>query len=479
VKFRFESNYSALGDGMFSFVNPERVSSPRIVLFNDHLASELGLGAWDESHDLPLLAGNHVPGECHPLAQAYAGHQYGHFTRLGDGRALLLGEHRVPASGRLVDIHLKGSGRTPYSRRGDGRAALGPMVREFIVSEAMHSLGIPTTRSLAVVSTGDPVVREGLLAGAVLTRVADSHVRVGTFEWALASAGTAQVKRLADFCIARHFDSIGDAEDRYAKFFASVCEKQARLIASWLGVGFVHGVMNTDNMLICGQTIDYGPCAFLEEYHPEAVFSSIDHHGRYAFGNQPGIALWNLQRLGECLQSLFQDPTESLLKTHFVSVFQDEWQKIRCAKIGLESTVEGAEIADEWLAIMAELGLDFTNAFVALEQGFSQKGESLSIDLLMQKIGADLPQQRQRVEAWLTRWKSAGPAIGRFANNPRIVARNHQVERAIQSAYQGDLEPANRLVEALRRPFDESIEFAEFRVPAAPSERVLETFCGT
>ncbi|NBU41829.1 MAG: YdiU family protein, partial [Planctomycetia bacterium] len=371
--WRFDNSYARLPDPFFSRTTPEPVRAPALVAFNEPLAADLGLDAAALGGSAAaVFAGNDVPPGAEPLAQAYAGHQFGHFTNLGDGRAILLGEHVAP-DGRRFDIQLKGSGRTPYSRNGDGRAALGPMLREYLVSEGMHALGIPTTRSLAVAATGEAVLRERPLPGAVLTRVAASHIRVGTFEYAAALGDPALLPALLDHAIARHYPEITAADDKAAAFLDAVIERQAALVARWMLVGFVHGVMNTDNMALSGETIDYGPCAFLDVYDPATTFSSIDHAGRYAYANQPAIAHWNLARLAESLLPLVPGGEEAALETArgivdtFRARFERHYLAGARAKLGLVTAEEGdAALFAAILQWMHETGADFTATFAGL-----------------------------------------------------------------------------------------------------------------
>src|SRR5215210_5024855 len=371
VGWRFDNTYARLPDVLFNPANPVAVREPRVAIVNHGLADELGLnlGAIPPETAAKLFAGQTLPESCEPIAQAYAGHQYGGFTMLGDGRAILLGEHRTP-SGRLVDIQLKGSGRTRFSRGGDGRAALGPMLREYIISEAMHALGIPTTRSLAVVTTGESVYRERVLQGAVLTRVAASHIRVGTMQWAAAHDDEGATRALADYTRARHYPELADTPEPYVALFEAILARQASLVARWQLVGFIHGVMNTDNMALSGETIDYGPCAFMDTYDPATVFSSIDHGGRYAYGNQPSIAQWNLARLAEAMLPLFDRNADQAVEraTAALDRFPDLFERHRLdgmrAKLGLFTREPDDEaLVTDLLAWMERASADFTNTF--------------------------------------------------------------------------------------------------------------------
>ena len=372
--WNFDNSYARLPKTFFTLQNPTPVISPKLVIFNESLATSLGLngGVLQREDGIGILAGNIVPQGATPLAQAYAGHQFGHFNMLGDGRAVLLGEQINP-KGERVDIQLKGSGRTPYSRGGDGRAALGPMLREYIISEAMHALGIPTSRSLAVVSTGESVIRETNLPGAILTRVAASHIRVGTFQYAATWGKDGELQALADYTIKRHFPEVKEDENRYVALLKEVIKRQAELIAKWQLVGFIHGVMNTDNMAISGESIDFGPCAFMDTYDPETVFSSIDRNGRYAYGNQPYMAGWNLARFAESLLSLLHEKQEQAIKiaedaiSNFYELYQTYWLAGMRAKLGIfNEEAEDQSLAEELLKIMQQYRADYTNTFRAL-----------------------------------------------------------------------------------------------------------------
>lgn len=479
--WQFENTYAALPEIFFAQATPAVVRAPRVAVLNDRLADELGLNLRGIAPETAaaVFSGQEIPGGAQPIAQAYAGHQYGGFTILGDGRAILLGEHRTP-SGRLVDIQLKGAGRTPFSRRGDGRAALGPMLREYILSEAMAALGIPTTRSLAVVMTGEPVYRESALPGAVLTRVAGSHIRVGTFEYLAAREDTPNLRVLADYTIARHFPELVSVPGKYLEFFRAVLDRQASLIAKWQLVGFIHGVMNTDNMAISGETIDYGPCAFMNAYRPETVFSSIDHAGRYAYGNQPVIAQWNLARFAETLLPLLDQDYEKAIAVatadlnQFPSRFERSWLSGMRDKLGLR-TAEESDLALirtllEW---MHRSGADFTNTFRDLSSGQPPHGG---------------PYEDSQFQAWSSQWRQrldhegrevASIAAGMRAVNPAVIPRNHRVEEALAAAEdREDFSVMQRLLDVLASPFDLPATAAEYRDPPA-NERGYRTFCGT
>lgn len=459
----------------------EEAPEPRLLTLNEPLAAELGLDPeWLRSRDgLGLLVGTMVPADATPVAQAYAGHQFGGFQpRLGDGRALLLGE-LTDTSGQLRDLHLKGSGRTPFARGGDGLAAVGPMLREFIISEAMHALGVPTTRALAVVATGRTVSRETALPGAVLARVASSHLRVGTFQYAASTGDAPLLRRLADHAIARHHPQAADAEHPYLALLEAVSAVQARLVARWMLVGFIHGVMNTDNMTISGETIDYGPCAFMEAFDPATVFSSIDSWGRYAYGNQPSIALWNLARFAETLLSLLApdaDEAIALAETSlggFKETYEAAWTEGMLAKLGVPGAPPevSAALIQELLTQLQQSGVDHTSFYRRLAtaaRGDSEPVRGEFIDL----AGFD---------AWLDRWRALGPdpdAMDRV--NPVYVPRNHLVEEALTAATGGDLAPLGLLLDAVRSPFDERPHLQRYAEPGEKEfSASFQTFCGT
>lgn len=477
--WHFDNTYAQLPSAFYRSQNAALVREPHMVVFNHALAESLGLDAkrLAEENGKYILSGNEAPVGSEPLAQAYAGHQFGNFTMLGDGRALLLGEHIAP-DGTRFDIQLKGSGQTPYSRRGDGRAALGPMLREYLISEAMHALGIPTTRSLAVVATGEPVMRDAVLPGAVLTRVASSHIRVGTFQFAYAIDDAAALKALADYTINRHYPALADVENPYLAFLNAVIDRQAALVAKWMQIGFIHGVMNTDNMAISGETIDYGPCAFMDAYDPATVFSSIDQQGRYAFGNQPPIAQWNLARLAETLLPLLHaDIDQSLALAEdaiqsYPQKYEHYWLTGMRAKLGLlDEATEDAGLVNELLACMLKHGMDYTNTF--------------------RKLATEHPihSDESDMQAWLARWqrrlnsqsasREAAIAAMRSAN-PAVIPRNHLVEAALTAAVEdNDLAPFEKLLAVLVSPFEETPENVDYRAPAPPSRWPYQTFCGT
>ncbi|HNA81123.1 MAG TPA: YdiU family protein [Thiobacillaceae bacterium] len=492
----FSHTYARELPGYYAPCQPERVPAPTLLFFNRGLAEDLqlGLGGQSDSMLANLFSGNALPKEAEPIAQAYSGHQFGQFNpQLGDGRALLIGEV-IDRLGRRRDIALKGSGRTPFSRRGDGKAAVGPMLREVLIGEAMHALGIPTTRALAVVATGEPVFRDRPLPGAILTRIAASHIRVGTFQYFAAHGSLEQIRRLADYAIARHYPELLGAENRYLAFLAAVAERQAALVARWLHVGFIHGVMNTDNMGIPGESIDFGPCAFMEAYDPGAVFSSIDEMGRYAYGEQPRIARWNLARLAETLLPLFDDDeghaialaTEVIESLHARQ--RHHWLVGLRAKLGLSGQVPGGEAADtalgeSWLDLLHAQSVDFTLAWRRLAD--AAEGNEAPLRALF-------PGQ-PGLDRWLQRWRDrcvaedgrvdAGAARAQAMRrvNPWIIPRNHRVEEALAAASdEGDLGPFEQLLNALCRPYDEDPALARYAEPA-PGAFMAEfrTFCGT
>ena len=479
--WRFDNTYSRLPDILFAPAKPATVAAPRLVILNRRLALDLGLDVNLISPEAAasLFAGQDLPGGSRPIAQAYSGHQYGHFTMLGDGRAILLGEHRSP-SGRLVDIQLKGSGQTQFSRRGDGRAALGPMLREYIISEAMFALGIPTTRSLAVVTTGEPVYREGTRQGAILTRVAASHIRFGTFEYVAARGDESSLRVLADYSINRHYPELIDSPSRYLEFFRAVMDRQAALVARWQLVGFIHGVMNTDKMSISWETIDYGPCAFMNAYRPDTVFSSIDHAGRYAYGNQPAIAQWNLTRFAETLLPLLAPQHEEAVAMatealgQYPALFEQCWLARMRAKLGLQSAEAGdLELAKSLLTWMQKTRADFTNTFRDLSADESPTGDRY-----------DDPDFR----AWHAQWqlrldRESRPSTLAHAAmrgvNPAVIPRNHRVEEALAAAEDhNDLSVLHRLLATLAIPYEAGADSAMYQEPP-PDDCDYRTFCGT
>ena len=499
--FRFDNSFARELQGFYVPQQPAVVRAPRLLFLNDSLAAELGLdlNSLDAGARAAVFAGNILTDGAEPLAQAYAGHQFGGFSpQLGDGRALLLGEV-IDRKGRRRDIAFKGSGRTPFARGGDGKAAVGPMLREVLIGEAMHALGIPTTRALAVAATGEQVYREDVLPGAVLTRVAASHIRVGTFEFYAARGDVESVRKLAEYTIARHDPELVTSPQRFLALLQNVAERQAALVAQWTNVGFIHGVMNTDNMTMSGETIDYGPCAFMEAYDPAAVFSSIDHLGRYAFGNQPNIACWNLARLAETLVPLLSDDSEQALAmaTEVIVAFPAQCRRHllrgQRTKLGLrrsESDDDSADTAlvEDWLTLLHSERVDFTLGWRRLADA------AASDEAPLRALFADA----RAPDAWMARWRtrctsecdsaehgSAMTGIERAhamrSVNPYVIARNHRVEEALAAASdEGNLEPFERLLDALRQPYDETPELAPYAEPApAAVTACYRTFCGT
>ncbi|RXZ79377.1 YdiU family protein [Paenibacillaceae bacterium] len=480
--WNFDNSYAALSDSLFSLVSPTPVRSPGLVIFNDALAGELGLNAVVLRSDdgVAVLAGNRLPEGAESLAQAYAGHQFGHFTKLGDGRAILLGEQITP-QGERFDIQLKGPGRTPYSRGGDGRATLGPMLREYIISEAIYALGIPTTRSLAVVTTGEPVFRETALPGAILTRVAASHLRVGTFQY-VSNWGTAEeLMQLVDYALARHYPEAVPGDNRPLTLLKEVIGRQAALIASWQLVGFIHGVMNTDNMTISGETIDYGPCAFMDVYDPATVFSSIDAQGRYAYGNQPRIGAWNLARLAEALLPvLHHDEAEAIKLAEeaiggYSDLFYGNWIKGMRAKLGLyDEESEDEALIHDLLVIMKEAGADYTNTFRALTMG--------RLEPAALQASAEFAPWHERWQARLGRQQESADAARQLMqrSNPAVIPRNYRVEEALAAAVErSDYSVMERLLQALSSPYAYSEAQEEYAAPPEANSSPYQTFCGT
>ena len=487
--FPFDNSYARLPDRFFERRTPTPVAAPRLIRVNSTLATQLGIDPeWLASDEgVQILAGNRVPENAASIATAYAGHQFGGFVpQLGDGRAILLGEV-VDAEGVRRDIQLKGSGRTRFSRGGDGRAALGPVLREYVVSEAMAALGIPTTRALAAVTTGEEVIRETMLPGAVLTRVAASHLRVGTFQFFASRDDDEGVRLLADHVIARHYPAAGSAERPYRALLDAVVRAQAELIAQWLLVGFIHGVMNTDNMSVAGETIDYGPCAFMDEYDPKTVFSSIDRMGRYAYGNQPSIGLWNLTRLAECLLPILSDDSDAAVAdaeealSAFAPTFDRAYRVGLRHKLGLSTEEEGdVELAQDLLTVMGANRADFTNTFRALSDAASGAEDNHAV----REMFAD-----PAFDEWLARWRrrlELEPADGTAlqakmrAVNPAYIPRNHRVEAMIRAAVDNnDFGPFEELLLVLSKPYEEQAAFADYTQPPQEHQRVRATFCGT
>ena len=493
LRFGFDNTYARLPERFYTRLDPTRVALPRLIRLNIGLARQLGLDptALASKEGVDILAGNLVAADSEPLAQAYAGHQYGHFVpQLGDGRANLLGEV-IGSDGTRYDIQLKGSGPTPFSRRGDGRAAVGPVLREYIVSEAMAAFGLPTTRTLAAVATGEPVFRETALPGAVLVRVAASHLRVGTFEYFAARHDTEGVQILADFAIARHYPEAALAQLPYRAFLDGVIARQARLIAQWMLLGFVHGVMNTDNMSISGETIDYGPCAFMEAYDPATVFSSIDSQGRYAYGNQPRIALWNLTRLAESLLPILNQEGGSqeaamASATQALELFAPQYEAALLSglrrKLGLFTEHDDdLTLAQDLLNRMAANHADFTLTF----RRICDAAAGVEGDAQVRVLFAD----PEAFDAWTSGWRrrldeeniaNEERAKTMRLANPAFIPRNHLVEAALKAASEReDFEPFEEMLSVVSHPYDDRPGFERFALPAKDDERVLHTFCGT
>ncbi|GFE78424.1 UPF0061 protein R00982 [Steroidobacter agaridevorans] len=488
MKLGFEHSYATLPARFYARVEPAKVTDPQVVIFNRALAAELRLDPdMDARQAAAVFSGNELAEDSMPIAMAYAGHQFGSFVpQLGDGRAILLGEIR-DRQGVLRDVQLKGSGRTPFSRGGDGRAAIGPMLREYLISEAMHALGIPTTRSLAVVTTGEQVYRTEILPGAILTRVAASHIRVGTFQYFAARGDQEALQELLNYVIARHYPDAKNADVPALAVLKAITARQAALIADWMRVGFIHGVMNTDNMALSGETIDYGPCAFMDRYDPSTVFSSIDLGGRYSYTNQPGIAQWNLARLAETLLPLI-DPDEKKsieLATEaiegFVAQFETAFLAHMRRKIGLDSAEEGdADLISLLLAAMQKAQADFTLTFSKLSRVADDPSNDAAIHELF-NTPAD-------IDGWLKAWRArlvldpqtpAERAETMRLVNPEYIPRNHRVEAALQAATTGDMQPFNDLLGILQRPYERQRDAAEYTQPAPSSDQKYKTFCGT
>ncbi len=487
IQFNFDNSYARELDGFYVPWQGAEAPSPTIVRINEALARELQLdpSLLQSAEGAAILAGSMSPAGASPLAQAYAGHQFGGFSpQLGDGRALLLGE-LIDQQGQRRDLHLKGSGRTPFARGGDGKAVLGPVLREYLLGEAMHALGIPTTRALAAVTTGETIRRDSLLPGAVLARVAASHLRVGTFQFFAARGETEKVRQLADYAIARHYPALAEAQNPYLAFLRTVCQRQAALVAKWMTVGFVHGVMNTDNMAISGETIDYGPCAFIDTYDRKAVFSSIDQNGRYAFGNQPAIAQWNLARLAETLLPLLDDNDEAAIRLatpvikEFADTYTEAWLAAMRAKLGLTTaSTQDLDLVNALFEAMENQQVDFTQFFRSLAKAVLGDPEPA------RQLFADAT----KFSDWLIQWQArlatepASPAAraqAMNAVNPLYIPRNHKVEEALQAAVAGDLALFEKLLTVLAKPFEERAGLDAYAQPAPAAFGAYVTFCGT
>ena len=480
INWKFDNTYSKLSETFREFVKPTPVHNPKLVIFNRQLAQELNLD-FSKTSSLELseiFSGNILPQETKTLAQAYAGHQFGHFTMLGDGRAVLLGEHLDNKKNRY-DIQFKGSGRTSFSRGGDGRAALGPMLREYLISEAIHALKIPTTRSLAVVKTGEKVVRENLLEGAILTRVASSHIRVGTFQYIAATQNIENLNTLVDYTIKRHYPELSSSKFKAYDLLNIVIEKQCSLVINWMRVGFIHGVMNTDNMSISGQTIDYGPCAFMDHYDPKTVFSSIDKFGRYAFSNQPPITKWNLARFAECLIPLIDKSEDYAIKLvtdlidNFQNIYENKWLNMMRNKLGLFGEDKNDQkLINKLLNWMKNNKADYTNTFC---------------NLMGTEINDDVYKNEDFI-SWTNDWKKRSKLNNSSKekqyelmkkNNPTVIPRNHKVEEALDHADKGNLETMKQLIKVLSSPYSEQKNIMKFQKPAPVSNEKYQTFCGT
>ncbi len=479
VGWHFDNTYSKLSDTFKEKVKPTPVHSPELVVLNDRLAKDLTLDfSKVKKKDLSqIFSGNTLPEGSSTLAQAYAGHQFGHFTMLGDGRAVLLGEHLVNNTNRF-DVQFKGSGRTSFSRSGDGRAVLGPMLREYIISEAIHSLKIPTTRSLAVVKTGEKIVRENLLPGAILTRVASSHIRVGTFQYIAAKQNIDDLNTLVDYTINRHYPEIKSSKNKALDLLNLVMERQCKLVVNWMRVGFIHGVMNTDNMAISGETIDYGPCAFMDNYNPKTVFSSIDKFGRYSFSNQPPITKWNLSRFAECLIPLINNNEDKAIQLateaidNFQNIYEEKWLNMMRDKLGLfGKTKDDKKLVDDLLTWMKKNKADYTNTFCYLM--------NISIG------NSSLYDDKEFIN-WSNNWKnrifinnnSKDKSLELMKKtNPIIIPRNHKVEEALKAANENDLEVMNRLLSNLDNPYSEQKDIEDYQLPS--NNEGYQTFCGT
>ena len=482
IGWRFDNSYVRLPDMMLSKISPIPVKKPKLIILNHELSKELGLdfSAISDDYIASIFSGNLLPKGSESIAQAYAGHQFGHFTMLGDGRAIVIGEHLAPNNKR-VDIQFKGSGRTPYSRNGDGRAALGPMLREYIISEAMHALGIPTTRSLAVVKTGEQVIRETSLPGAILTRVAASHIRVGTFQYVASQGDIKTLKALVNYSINRHYPDYKDTDNPALTLLKIVLKKQIELVTNWMRVGFIHGVMNTDNMTISGETIDYGPCAFMDVYNPETVFSSIDYHGRYAYFNQPGITKWNLLRFAETLLPLIDNQEDKAIKiaeeiiNGFDSFYKNHWFRMMKKKLGLfGEESEDENLINTLLVWMNQNKVDYTNTFCSLidEDLLKEKPFQDSIFLNWHKQWKKrLKKNKQPTESSLSLMKRT---------NPTIIPRNHKVEEVLKAAnVNDDLTLLYNLLKVLKKPYENQLNAITYKSPPATSNKKYQTFCGT
>ena len=480
INWNFDNTYFNLSKSFRESINPTPVKDPKIVLLNNNLAKSLNLdfSKINNNELSEIFSGNLLPPGSNSIAQAYAGHQFGHFTMLGDGRAILLGEH-ISSSNKKYDIQFKGTGKTAFSRNGDGRAALGPMLREYIISEAMHALNIPTTRSLAVVKTGELVQREKALQGAILTRVASSHIRVGTFQYIAARQKEDELKTLLNYTIDRHYPEIKNSNNQALDLLDILIERQCDLVVNWMRVGFIHGVMNTDNMTVSGETIDYGPCAFMDTYDPKTVFSSIDQTGRYAYCNQPAITKWNLARFAECLVPFFEKDQKKAIKiatetiNTFEKKYEEKWMNMMRDKLGLSGLDDmDKPLILDLLTWMHEKKVDYTNTFCHLMK-LAPKENKLFEDnefiTWKKKWEVRLLKNNNTLDKSIELMKS---------NNPVVIPRNHKIEEALEAAEQNDLEPVNKILEILKNPYDNQDEINDYRSPSKSNEK-YQTFCGT
>ena len=480
IDWNFDNSYSKLPDSFKENIKPVKVKKPELVLLNEDLAKELDLNFSNLEKDKlsALFAGNILPQDSNSIAQAYAGHQFGHFTMLGDGRAVLIGEHLSKNKNRH-DIQFKGSGKTAFSRNGDGRAAIGPMLREYIISEAMHHLNIPTTRSLAVVKTGENIIRETKLKGAILTRIASSHIRVGTFQYISARNKKDELELLFDYVINRHYPDVKESKNKAIALLKIVLNRQVNLVTNWMRVGFIHGVMNTDNMSISGETIDYGPCAFMDIYDPKTVFSSIDKMGRYAYCNQPIITKWNLSRFAECLIPLIDNDQNKAIEiateviNSFEKIYEEKWLHMMRDKLGLfDNEKKDKSLILDLLTWMHQNNVDYTNTFC---------------HLMDNEIKKDLKYDDEVFINWKKRWKNRlktkniipEKSIRLMRNtNPIVIPRNHKVEEALKSAEESDLKPINEILKVLRKPYTKQEDILNYQIPKLTKEK-YQTFCGT
>jgi uncharacterized protein YdiU (UPF0061 family) len=481
IGWHFDNTYSKLPKSFLENIKPVPVKDPKLIILNKNLAEQLNLdfSKFSDTDLAQMFSGNSLPEGSETIAQAYAGHQFGHFTMLGDGRAVMLGEH-LDKENKRFDIQFKGSGRTSFSRSGDGRAVLGPMLREYIISEAMHALNIPTTRSLAVVSTGEEVIREQMLPGAILTRVASSHIRVGTFQYIAATQNADDLKTLFNYTIDRHYPEIKDSKTKALDLLNLLMQKQCELVINWMRVGFIHGVMNTDNMTVSGETIDYGPCAFMDQYHPQTVFSSIDQNGRYSYNNQPRITKWNIARFAECIIPLIDQDEQKAISiatetiNNFEKLYEEKWLNMMRDKLGLfGEDGDDKHLIFELLTWMENNKADFTNTFCNLMEIQSIK---------------DAIYQNQEYLNWTAKWKKRleknNTGKEKYLElmrsvNPIFIPRNHKVEEALKDASENKLETLNQLLEVIRSPYKDNGILKDYQQPMSNENGDYKTFCGT